>query len=112
VLDRLASVLTAAGSSLAQAVAVTVYLRDATDFAVMNEAYREVFSDKPPTRTTVAADLPPGISIMVSAIAVPNGAPREILHPAGWVKSPRPYLVHRARGRSRVHVGAGQPARH
>ena len=28
---------------------------------------------------------------MVSAIAAPNGAPREILHPAGWIKSPRPY---------------------
>jgi 2-iminobutanoate/2-iminopropanoate deaminase len=28
---------------------------------------------------------------MVSAIAVPEGAPRETLHPAGWMKSPRPY---------------------
>jgi 2-iminobutanoate/2-iminopropanoate deaminase len=28
---------------------------------------------------------------MMSAIAVPNGAARETLHPATWMKSPRPY---------------------
>jgi 2-iminobutanoate/2-iminopropanoate deaminase len=91
VLEWLGTVLTAAGSSLAQAVAVTVYLRDPADFTAMNDAYREVFADKPPTRTTVGADLPPGTLITVSAIAVPNGAAREVLHPAGWVKSARPY---------------------
>ena len=91
VLDRLGAVLTAAGSSLAQAVAVTVYLRDSADFAAMNEVYRETFSDKPPTRTTVQAELATGVLITVSAIAVPNDAPREVMHPAGWVKSPRPY---------------------
>ena len=91
VLERLGAVLNAAGSSLAQAVTVTVYLRDATDFAAMNETYRETFSDKPPTRTTVQADLANGALITVSAIAVPNGAEREVMHPAGWIKSPRPY---------------------
>ena len=91
VLDRLGAVLKAAGSSLPQVVAVTVYLRDPADFAAMNEAYREVFSDKPPTRTTIGADLPVGTAITISAIAVPDGAEREVMHPAGWVKSPRPY---------------------
>lgn len=90
-LDRLRAVLEAAGSSLAQAVSVQVYLHEAADFDAMNAAYREVFADKPPTRTTVAVDLPSGMRIMVAAIAVPNGTPREVLHPAGWVKSPRPY---------------------
>jgi 2-iminobutanoate/2-iminopropanoate deaminase len=91
VIDRLGEVLKAAGSSLAQAVAVTVYLKDSADFAAMNEVYRETFSDKPPTRTTVAAELPAGALITLSAIAVPNGAEREVMHPSGWVKSPRPY---------------------
>ncbi len=90
-LDRLRTVLQAAGSSLAQAVSVQVYLHDATDFDAMNAVYREAFADSPPTRTTVVADLPAGSRILLAAIAVPNGAPREVLHPAGWVKSPRPY---------------------
>lgn len=91
VLARLRDVLEAAGSSIAQAVSIHVYLREATDFDAMNTAYRETFADKPPVRTTVAVELKSGAQVMISAIAVPNGAPREVMHPAGWVKSPRPY---------------------
>ena len=90
---RLASALDASGSSLAQTVAVQVYLRSASDFAAMNDAYRPFFADKPPVRTAVVADLPDGALVAMSAIAVPQGAPREVLHPAGWVKSPRPYSL-------------------
>jgi 2-iminobutanoate/2-iminopropanoate deaminase len=90
-LDRLRGVLEAAGSSMAQAVSVQVYLRQAADFQAMNEIYREAFPDKPPVRTTVVTSLPTGTLIMVSAVAVPAGAPREVLHPSGWMKSPRPY---------------------
>jgi 2-iminobutanoate/2-iminopropanoate deaminase len=90
-IERLRIVLEAAGSSLAQAVSLSVYLRDSADFEAMNAVYREVFQDKPPVRATVMTDLPSGILIMLSAIAVPVGAPREVLHPAGWMKSPRPY---------------------
>lgn len=90
-LDRLRGVLEAAGSSLAQAVSVHVYLRDPADFDAMNAVYRDAFTDKPPSRTTVAVDLPTGVRIMLAAIAVPLGAPREVLFPAGWAKSPRPY---------------------
>lgn len=91
VLSRLGGVLESAGSSLAQAVSVNVYLRRAADFEAMNGVYRQVFADKPPVRTTVVADLPDGALIAMSAIGVPVGAPREVLHPAGWMKSPRPY---------------------
>jgi 2-iminobutanoate/2-iminopropanoate deaminase len=90
-IEQLRGVLEAAGSSLAQAVSVHVFLHDATAFDAMNAVYREAFADKPPARTTVVADLPAGTLIRLSAIAVPVGAPREVLHPAGWVKSPRPY---------------------
>lgn len=90
-IDRLRQVLEAAGSSLAQTVSVQVYLRQASDFDAMNAAYRKAFADKPPVRTTVVTDLPKGAMIMMSAVAVPVGAPREVLHPAGWMKSPRPY---------------------
>src|SRR5678815_1906759 len=90
-LERLSQVLEAAGSSLAQAVSVNVYLAHAQDFDAMNAVYREFFADKPPARTTVAVDLANGALVEISAIAVPNGAPRETLLPAGWMKSPRPY---------------------
>ena len=90
-LDRLGAVLSAAGSSLPQTVSVHAYLKSAADFSAMNEAYRKVFADKQPVRTTVSTDLPGGALVAFSVIAVPNGVPREILHPAGWMKSPRPY---------------------
>ena len=44
-----------AGVSLDRAAAVHVYLRDAADFAAMNEAYAPFFPVDPPTRTTVVA---------------------------------------------------------
>jgi 2-iminobutanoate/2-iminopropanoate deaminase len=90
-LERLKSVVEAAGSSLGQVASVTVYLRNPRDFEAMNTVYREFFPDKAPARTTVGAELPHGAQVMISAIAVPLGTPREIFHPAGWAKSPRPY---------------------
>ena len=90
-LERLSSALAAAGSSLAQVVSVHAYLKHATDFEAMNTAYRTVFAEKQPVRTTVCTDLPGGALVAFSATAVPDGAAREILQPAGWMKSPRPY---------------------
>lgn len=90
-LERLKTVVESAGSSLAQVVSVTVYLRNPKDFEAMNAVYREFFAEKQPARTTVGTDLPHGAQVMISAVAVPNGTPREVFHPAGWAKSPRPY---------------------
>jgi 2-iminobutanoate/2-iminopropanoate deaminase len=89
--DQLKAALEAAGSSLADLVNVTVYLKNAGDFDAMNAVYRTCVTDQPPARTTVAADLPDGALITISAVAVPTGAVRETLLPVGWVKSPRPY---------------------
>jgi 2-iminobutanoate/2-iminopropanoate deaminase len=91
VFDRLKVVLEASGSSLADLVTVTVYLKTAGDFDAMNAVYRTCVTDQPPARTTVAADLPDGALITISAVAVPTGATRETLLPVGWIKSPRPY---------------------
>ena len=90
-LQLLQTRLEAAGSSMAQAVSVSVFLKRAADFQAMNDVYREFFADKPPTRTTLVTDVRDGALVEVSAIAVPVGAEREVLHPAGWMKSPRPY---------------------
>ena len=90
-IERLKDVLEAEGSSLAQVVSVHVYLKRAADYDVLNGVYRQTFVDKPPVRTTVVTDLGPDKLIAMSAIAVQNGAARETMHPAGWMKSPRPY---------------------
>lgn len=91
ILDRMGEILAAADTSLAQTVSVSVFLKNAADFDAMNNAYRTYFPEAPPTRTTVVADLLNGALVEIAAIAVPKGATREVLHPAGWVKSPRPY---------------------
>jgi 2-iminobutanoate/2-iminopropanoate deaminase len=91
-IERMRTILAAAGSSLDQVVAVTIYLKSASDFAAMNEAYSGFWTKDPPTRTTVVADaVLPDALIEISMIAVPTGAERVVIHPSGWVKSPSPY---------------------
>jgi reactive intermediate/imine deaminase len=91
-LARLDERLRAERSSLADAVAITIYLRSAADFAAMNDAYRQVFTSLPPTRTTVVTSVP-GVdgAVAMAAVAVPAGGERRLLHPASWAASPNPY---------------------
>jgi 2-iminobutanoate/2-iminopropanoate deaminase len=91
-LERLGEAAQRAGVTLQRAAAVNVFLRDAADFAAMNEAYAPFFPDAPPTRTTVVAGPPdPGALVAISATIVPDGEPREVVHPAGWKPSANPY---------------------
>jgi 2-iminobutanoate/2-iminopropanoate deaminase len=57
----------AAGSTLADAVRVGVYLRDMSDFAAMNQVFAEFVPEPSPVRTTVQSDLP-GFAIEVDAV--------------------------------------------
>ena len=91
IIERMRDILKMSGSSLEQVVAVTVYLRSAADFAVMNDTYKTFWPKDPPTRTTVIADLLLGADVEISMIAVPDGAERTVVHPADWAKSPNPY---------------------
>jgi reactive intermediate/imine deaminase len=92
VVERMRDVLLAAGSSLEQVVAVTVYLKSQGDFAAMNDAYRTYWPKDPPTRTTVVTDLVlPDALVEMSMIAVPAGGERVVIQPDGWMKSPNPY---------------------
>jgi reactive intermediate/imine deaminase len=91
-LDNISQVLTAAGSSLANAASVMVYIRSASDFAAMNEVYRTYWPKDPPARTTVVAPLAlPEALVEISMVAVPNGAERVAVHPGDWKASPNPY---------------------
>lgn len=67
-LANLKRVLEAAGASMEQVVACTVYLVDENDWGRFNEVYKTVFSAPYPTRTVVGASLR-GVMVEVSAIA-------------------------------------------
>ena len=56
-LQNIRAILEAAGSSLRNVVRVGVFLADMKDFDGMNAVYREFFTEEPPARTTVGAQL-------------------------------------------------------
>jgi 2-iminobutanoate/2-iminopropanoate deaminase len=93
-LETIDRTLKQAGSSLANALSTTVYLRNASDFAAMNEVYASVFPKDPPVRTTVVVTQPlanPDGLIEIAMVAVPTGGERTVVHPSDWVRSPAPY---------------------
>ena len=70
VFANLAAVLDAAGLTLDDVVKCNVYLVDMADFAAMNAAYAEAFTEPFPARTTVAvAALPLGARVEIEAVA-------------------------------------------
>ena len=71
VLQNLAAVLEAAGSSLKKVLKTTVYLKNMADFPKMNEVYGRYFDENPPARSTVeAARLPRDVQVEIDAIAI------------------------------------------
>ncbi len=74
VLQNLSPILDAAGSSLGQVLKTTVYLRDLSDFGMMNEVYARFFAECPPARATVeVARLPRNVSVEIDLIADVEG---------------------------------------
>jgi 2-iminobutanoate/2-iminopropanoate deaminase len=68
-LENLRAVCEEAGTSLARAVRVTVYMTDLAAFAEVNGVYAGFFTDEPPARVTVGvAQLPRGALIEIDAI--------------------------------------------
>lgn len=71
VLENLKAVLEAAGSSLDQVIKATVFLKNITDFAALNEVYGEYLGQAKPARSTVAvADLPRGALVEIDLVAL------------------------------------------
>ncbi|MDP9199560.1 MAG: Rid family detoxifying hydrolase [Pseudomonadota bacterium] len=72
VFDNLRAVAEAAGSSLASAVRITIYLTDLGQFAVANRIMQEYFNEPYPARVTIGVSaLPRGAAIEVDCILVP-----------------------------------------
>lgn len=68
-LHNLHAVCVAAGTELAKAVKITVYMVDMDQFAAVNEAYAEFFPSYPPARVAfAAAALPKGAQVEIDAI--------------------------------------------
>lgn len=71
VFDNLKAVAEAAGSSLADAVKLTIYVTDLDNFARVNEIMAQYFSQPYPARATVQVPaLPRGALVEVDAILV------------------------------------------
>ena len=73
VLENLKAILEAAGSSLAQVVKATVFLKDFNDFAAMNAVYGSYLGPEgvaPPARTTVEVSrLPKDVLVEIELVA-------------------------------------------
>jgi len=68
-LENVAAVLEAAGSSMDDALKVTVYLTDIREFDAMNETYGTFFEEDPPARSAIGVDaLPKGVDVEVEAV--------------------------------------------
>ena len=71
VLLNIQAVLEASGTSLANVVRTTVFLKDMNDFADMNSVYGEFFPSEPPARSTVeVARLPKDVLVEIDCIAL------------------------------------------
>jgi 2-iminobutanoate/2-iminopropanoate deaminase len=71
VLNNIAGILEAAGSSMSKVVRCGVFLKNMDDFQAMNDVYGTVFNRDPPVRTTVAVTrLPKDSLVEIDAIAL------------------------------------------
>ncbi len=71
VLKNISAVLTAAGTSLDRVVKTTVFLKNMSEFAAMNEVYGRYWKSAPPARSTVeVARLPKDVLVEIDVIAL------------------------------------------
>ena len=71
VLRNLSEILEAAGSGLGKVVRSTVFLKNMSDFAAMNQVYGKYFSSTPPARSTVeVARLPKDVLVEIDVTAL------------------------------------------
>ena len=70
VIKNLSAVLWQAGTDIDKVVKTTVFLKNMSDFAAMNEVYGRFFSKNPPARSTVeVARLPKDVLVEIDVIA-------------------------------------------
>ena len=71
VMENIKAILEGAGSSLANVVKTTVFLREMNDFGAMNEIYGSYFQEDPPARSTFqVAKLPRDGAVEIEVVAL------------------------------------------
>ena len=71
VFDNLVAVCDAAGGSLKDAVKLTIYLTDLTNFPTVNEIMAKYFNEPYPARAAIEVSaLPKGVGVEMDAILV------------------------------------------
>ena len=84
VFSNLKAVAEAAGTSLSDAVRVTIYMTDLGHFGKVNEVMADYFTEPYPSRSTVGvASLPRGAQIEIDAVLVVASAGEESEPPLG-----------------------------
>ena len=70
VLNNLRAVLSAAGTAPSHAIKTTIFLKDLSDFQIVNGIYAEFFGDHKPARSTVqVAKLPLDVRVEIECVA-------------------------------------------
>lgn len=70
-LENVKAALAAAGASMDDVIKTTIFISDFANYKAMNAVYDEYFSDAPPARSTIRADLVlPALLIEIEAMAV------------------------------------------
>ncbi|HET9721033.1 MAG TPA: Rid family detoxifying hydrolase [Solirubrobacteraceae bacterium] len=73
-LANLQAVCAAAGTSLAEAVKLTVYMTDLSAFAEVNQVYASFFESEPPARVALGVSaLPRGAQVEIDAVVALAG---------------------------------------
>jgi 2-iminobutanoate/2-iminopropanoate deaminase len=73
-LENLAAVCQAAGATLGDAVKITIYLTDMSEFAAINEVYGSFFESSPPARVAIGVSaLPRGAQVEMDAVVALDG---------------------------------------
>lgn len=71
VVKNISAILAAAGTSLERVVKTTVFLKNMSEFAAMNEVYGKFWKSAPPARSTVeVARLPKDVLVEIDVIAL------------------------------------------
>jgi len=71
VMKNLDAILSASGLNFANVVKCSIFVKNMSDFATINEAYGQYFKENPPARETVEVSrLPKDVQVEISCIAV------------------------------------------